>query len=1482
MKKNRILFSLVVSIVCLSIFSFAEAQTPQNENEAYYKDRIFLKVKEEVGLRLPKFSGSEKVPNYPILGNIIKEYKVESVHRPFSDLKTSTFVNTYQIAVDPTADLDELIATLEEDPNVEYAEKIPFETLFFDPNDPAENAGEQWLLNTIDASAAWDLSLGDEDVVVAVVDDAVKITHEDLTNSKWVNPGEIAGNGIDDDDNGYIDDINGWDVADNDNNPNPPSTATASSFSHGTHVAGLVGATTNNGKGVASIGAGVSIMAVKCTKNSTTNTGIISHGWSGFQYAMNSGADIINMSWGGTGSSFTYQALINAAHNAGIVIVAAAGNSSTNTQFYPAAYDNVIAVAATTSTDTKASFSNYGTWVDIAAPGSSLKSCVATSNTAYGYKSGTSMAAPVTAGLCALLMSYEPTMDTEDILDCLTTTAEPVTGSTSVGAGRINANAAMLCAAPASCATPYDLEVSNLGNTSVTLNWESTDAEDYTLRIRETGGTWSNLVTSNTSYNYSTNSCQSYEFEVRSNCTGEESNFSGTQTFTTLPEGPASYCDADANTATFEWVAGVVFGGLSITSSGNGGYSQEALCYNMNIETNEDYNMTLTPGFAGAAYAVYWRAWIDYNRDGDFSDSGEMVYDSGSSQSGAITTSISIPSSASTGSTRLRVAMKWVGSTDSALPNSCGTFEFGEVEDFTIVVAQGDAPIICNAPNSINTNSVSDNSATINWTNMSGANSYNIRYKKQNAGWNYLVATSNSKTLTGLEAGATYEVQVQTKCAGNTTSDYSSVKTFTTEIPVCPTPSNLTVGNIEDQKALISWTGSTQNTYELRYKRTTSNSWSSLNINNTNLTLPALQACTEYEIQVRTVCSLSESGYTISKKFETIGCEEPVEEEEEQIGGGPMPSNYCTGRGYNANYEWIAKVVFGSINNSTGTDSGYGDYTSMSTDIQTGQSYEMTLQPGYAGSAYREYWKVWIDFNRDGDFGDVGELAFDAGGLNNTAITASIKVPSNASLGTTRVRIAMKYNESAEACESFTYGEVEDYAANIVGSSGGGSTPDPNVDEGGPAPDGYCDAQSQNAKYEWIEKVSIGSINNASSNDNGYGNYTHLSTDVSVGENYTISLQPGYVGAAYNESWQVWIDFNRDGDFSDVSELAFSSSSPSKNTVTASITVPSNASVGSTRMRVTMKYNGTASDCGNYSYGEVEDYELNIRSGGSNNGGGNNANPDPIPDGYCDMSSQNANYEWISKVELGDINNTSGNDDGYGDYTSMSTELIADQSYAIALTPGFKGAAYNESWKVWIDYNRDGDFTDAGELVFEPSPNKNRVSGLIKIPIEAVSGMTLMRIAMKYNGGIPNSCGAYTYGEVEDYAVNIINDVTSTVELLTTNDLIKKGEGDKESEEPDCDIGVAFDYTVSDQTVNFVNFSEGKYDTFFWSFGDGETSEEVSPKHYYKEPGEYFFNLSISSTQNGCAQHYQGFIYLFGSDEQEGNIKIDAPSENGG
>lgn len=335
-----------------------------------------------------------------------------------------------------------LTKIIQNDAIIEYLERNPNYKLFHTPND-LQTA--QYNLKIIQAENAWDLAKGIASITVAVVDDAVETGHSDLKNAIWKNPGEIAGNGIDDDRNGYVDDVNGWDAADNDNNPNPPAVP---GFDHGTHCAGIVGAETNNGSGIASIGYGVKLIPVKIAASSS---GLLTGAAQGVEYAIIANANVISMSWGGTGFSRTYQLLFDLAASKNIICVAAAGNSNTSTLHYPAAYNNVISVASTTSTDTRSSFSNYGTWIDVCAPGSDIYSTV--TNGSYDYKSGTSMACPLVSGLCALMLSKNPSMAATDIESCLKSSCDNINSknpgfSGLLGNGRINAEQAIKCVKP--------------------------------------------------------------------------------------------------------------------------------------------------------------------------------------------------------------------------------------------------------------------------------------------------------------------------------------------------------------------------------------------------------------------------------------------------------------------------------------------------------------------------------------------------------------------------------------------------------------------------------------------------------------------------------------------------------------------------------------------------------------------------------------------------------------------------------------------------------------------------------------------------------------------------------------------------------------------------------------------------------------------------------------------------------------------------
>ncbi len=427
---------LVAAVAFMTVASFAQQVFPE-----YQDGKIWFKVKEDVRINQSLEENPRSLPfeTLPFLGAVTKSHEVTNLSRPFFAAKNSpTLQRTFLLEFTDHAAVMDIISELRATGKVEYAERVPLDRTCLTPNDPSY--GSQWHLSLINSASAWNYFSAGSTIKIAIVDDAVERTHSDLSGNLWVNPGEIAGNNIDDDGNGYIDDINGYDVASNDNNPNPPN----SSFSHGTHVAGISSATSNNSAGIASIGFSCKLIAVKAT----TSASAVTNGYDGIVYAVAAGADVINMSWGGTGSSTTAQNVITWADQQGVVLVAAAGNSNVNTMFYPAAYTECIAVAATNSNDTKASFSNYGTWVDISAPGNNIYSTYY--NNTYANNSGTSMASPLVAGLAGLMLSLNPGLTPTDIRNCITSTAVNIntlnpsyTGQ--LGTGRIDANAAMSC-----------------------------------------------------------------------------------------------------------------------------------------------------------------------------------------------------------------------------------------------------------------------------------------------------------------------------------------------------------------------------------------------------------------------------------------------------------------------------------------------------------------------------------------------------------------------------------------------------------------------------------------------------------------------------------------------------------------------------------------------------------------------------------------------------------------------------------------------------------------------------------------------------------------------------------------------------------------------------------------------------------------------------------------------------------------------------
>lgn len=361
------------------------------------------------------------------------------------------------------------------------------------PDDPRFLDGTLWALrNTgqsggvagadIRATAAWDTLHSAEDVIVAVVDSGLRVTHQDLAANLWTNPAEIPGNGRDDDRNGIVDDVHGINAIND-------SGDVTDDHGHGTHVAGIIGAVGDNGLGVVGVAWRVQLMA--CKFMDATGNGAVSDAIQCIDYARQKGAKVINASWGGPDSSSFLRSAIDRARQAGIIFVAAAGNESKDNDAsptYPASYplDNIVAVAATTRSDTLADYSNYGaTTVDLAAPGSVIYSTGHSGDAAYVYLSGTSMATPHVTGAFALLRARFPGATYGELIERVLSTTDPLpslAGKTVTG-GRLNllnalgpAVVAAFSASPASGSPPLTVSFTDQSQGAITSwSWDFGD-----------------------------------------------------------------------------------------------------------------------------------------------------------------------------------------------------------------------------------------------------------------------------------------------------------------------------------------------------------------------------------------------------------------------------------------------------------------------------------------------------------------------------------------------------------------------------------------------------------------------------------------------------------------------------------------------------------------------------------------------------------------------------------------------------------------------------------------------------------------------------------------------------------------------------------------------------------------------------------------------------------------------------------------------
>jgi len=359
----------------------------------------------------------------------------------------------YKLTYPGRDDVFNLVDELKKNPDVEYAEPNYLYQTSIIPNDPYFSV--KWALSKIGAPAAWDITQGSDSVVIAVIDTGVDYNHPALASNIWTNVDEIPGNGIDDDGNGYIDDVRGWDFVTVPSDwvipgedPGPQDNDPMDFHGHGTHVSGIALGVARN----------CTIMPLRAGYQYSDGNGYLELAdiAEAIRYAADNGANVINMSFGSEYDSFLMKDAVDYANEKGSVMVAASGNvdsSCAGQRFYPAAYDHVIAVSSVDDEDhisvwNLAAFSNFGDFVDISAPGTNILSTLPKGS--YGYASGTSMATPFVSGVAALIKSKHPEMDPEQIEARIKSTSDNiylVNNQTflagKLGAGRVNAKRAL-------------------------------------------------------------------------------------------------------------------------------------------------------------------------------------------------------------------------------------------------------------------------------------------------------------------------------------------------------------------------------------------------------------------------------------------------------------------------------------------------------------------------------------------------------------------------------------------------------------------------------------------------------------------------------------------------------------------------------------------------------------------------------------------------------------------------------------------------------------------------------------------------------------------------------------------------------------------------------------------------------------------------------------------------------------------------------
>ena len=662
-------------------------------------------------------------------------------------------------------------------------------------------------------------------------------------------------------------------------------------------------------------------------------------------------------------------------------------------------------------------------------------------------------------------------------------------------------------------------------------------------------------------------------------------------------------------------------------------------------------------------------------------------------------------------------------------------------DDMLVTVNATAGPFAVTAPNTA-VSYAGGSTQTVTWnvagTTANGVNCANVDIlisTNGGASWSTLLTATPNDGTQAVTIPNTAGTQNRIMIKGNNhiffdvSNTNFTITTGTTADTTAPSTPTLSASGTTQTSTNLSWTAATDNVavtgYNV-YRGTTLLT----TVTGTTYTATGLTASTAYSFTVKAkdaAGNLSASSNTVT--ITTLAA---------------TTSSYCAAQGTSTADEKIGKVQIATINNTSTGTAGYEDFTNLTANLSKGSAYTITITPSWTGTVYSEGYAAWIDYNGDKDFDDAGELVWSKAASTTNPVSGTFTIPTTALTGTTRLRVAMRYNTLPLACGSFDYGQVEDYTVNlIVGTTDTTAPSTPTLSASGTtqtstnltwtaatdnvgvtgynvyrgttlvttltgtsytatgltastaysfsvkAKDAagnlsaasntvnittlanaavtYCTSQGNSTADERIGKVQFGTINNTSTGTAGYENFTSISTNVVRGTSNTITITPTWTGTVYSEGYAVFIDYNNDGDFADSGETVFTKTASKTTPVSGTFTIPSTTTVGSKRMRVSMKYNGVPTSCESFSYGQVEDYTINVTSAAKETATTNSLTfslyPNPVKGDVLNISN-------IEEAATYRIFNTFGQNLGTGTIENNAINIgeLATGTYMIEVT----------------------------------------------------------------------------------------------------------------------------------------------------------------------------------------------------------------------